>query len=61
MNKGITFTLSPIDYDNSSRNKVISGSLLSAGYKDLIAYQIALRVSNVHKFIKDISEKKFLN
>ena len=57
MNKGITFTLSPIDYDNSSRNKVISGSLLNANYKDLIAYQIAFRVSNVHKFIKDISEK----
>jgi hypothetical protein len=57
MSKGITFTLTPIDYDLSSRSKVISGSLLNANYKDLIAYQIALRISNVHQFIKDISEK----
>jgi hypothetical protein len=57
MSKGITFTLTPIDYDLSSRSKVISGSLLNANYKDLIAYQIALRISNVHQFIKDINEK----
>ena len=57
MNKGITFTLSPMDYDNSSRSKIISGALLSSNYKNLISYQFALRISNVHQFIKEISEK----
>ena len=57
MNKGITFTLSPLDYDISSRSKIISGALLHSNYKDIIAYQIALRISKVHQFIKDKSEK----
>ena len=57
MNKGITFTLSPLDFDKLSRSKIISGGLLSANYKDRIAYQIALRISNVHQFIKDMNDK----
>ena len=58
MNKGITFTLPPIDIDHSSRCKVISGSLLSSNFNNLISYQYALRISKVHQFMKDKSEKE---
>ena len=57
INKGIIFTLSQIDIDHPSRSKVVSGSLLSANYTNLISYQLALRISNIHQFIKDKSEK----